>query len=84
MCLILMTVLYHLYRFYWHVCHISQNYLSGLCYLIWGPLKQTKFTKHLQTRKQFLLFVINKINCDFKFGGLAMSCVEVFQHVTVH
>jgi len=43
-----------------------------------GTQKQTKFTKHLQTRKQFLLFVISKINRDFKFGDLATSGVEDF------
>lgn len=58
--------------------YISKLSIWSICYLILAPIKQTKVTKHLQTRKRFLLFVISKINCDFKFGGLATSCVEVF------
>jgi len=58
--------------------YISKLSIWSICFLILGPIKQTKITKHLQTRKLLLLFGISKINRDFKFGGLATSSVEDF------
>lgn len=77
MCLILMTLLSLPLIVACSMSYISKLSIWSICYLILGPLTQTKVTQHIQTIKQFLLSVISKINRDFKFGVLATLCVEV-------